>query len=456
MLSASSSPHASMDQMTSVAKTLEPLKASDTNAVQAAVLFDLYEQFREKSKGADDKGDGNSSVDALVHATINLAGEYIDFGPTVKAVTDVLGKIVSAAEVKAVPPPISSETENSLNAMKNIFSGWDGKSSFSTTVGDSDYVGGPNGEMFVHNNKTGVDTLTTSSSDDATIITKSKDGKVEAFTNQFAVTMQEMGDGKSLMTITTNSQPPSSISLVISADNKGFDIVDPKDPSKVRLHLQSLEDVQKFDFLVKEFVGARGMYSFDSLLSDFNGYTLDQLHAKFSALQAQSTDPLELILGNGIKPPIAKVNGDDPVPILFDLLHGQASVGEGGDFVFSDVAGVATTGTGIFLAALSRGIREIRENEHDAELINNVVNAALAIAQMFMSSDSLASTSAVGMLLDLYGVLSAINSIPANLALAPISAAINQVESVQARINRNPDCRSIDVKHGIVSDEAAA
>lgn len=466
-----SSSYSSMEQMTSVAKDLEPYKTSKDAIKDGASgsLFNnllLYKQFDDSDTGKSKPETSNtkpetSVVAGLVNAIVNA--DHILF-EAIDAFSDVVEKMAVASKVKEVPPPISDETNRTRLNMQDVFSGWDGKSVFSQSVGDLDYVGGEHGEMFLHNNATNVDTLITSKGDNATVITKSPEGDVQAYTKQFTVTMKQLGEkqngeNQSLMTITTNSEPPASISLRISDDGKSFWVVDPLDSSKVLLTLDDPTKLEKFDFLLKEFIAARGNYSLQNLIDDY-GLSPDDLHKKYRALFCSSgIDPIELILGNGTSPPVAKVNGDDKVPIFFDLLHGQESVygmGADADFVFSDDPNVATVGFRISLANLSKSMTQLRNGDHDAETINNAVSAALAIAQQFMGSDSLASTSAIGMLMDLYGQLSAINTIPANLALAPVSDAINRIYIAQGKVNLNPDKDKFEVIRDIVKSDHAA
>ncbi len=460
------SSYSSMEQMNTVAKGLESYKPSDKDAIKdgaqvASSLLNslaLFEQIGSKNLAAADNKDG-LPIDGLINATINIAEQYIEFGPIGKTLADAFAKLAAASDVKEVPPPISPETQKASDDLRNVFSGWDGKSVFSQSVGDLDYVGGEHGEMFVHNNATQVDTLITSKGDNATVITKSAEGDVQAYTKQFTVSMKLMPDGQSLMTITTNSEPPASISLRISDDGKSFWVVDPSDSSKVLLTLDDPTKLEKFDFLLKEFIAARGSYSLQNLLADYL-LSSDDLHEKFRALFCSAAiDPIELILGDGTSPPIARVNGEDNIPIFFDLLHGQESVygmGADADFVFSDDPSVATTGFRISLANLSKSMTQLRNGDHDAETINNAVSAALAIAQQFLGSDSLASTAAIGMLMDLYGQLSAINTIPANLALAPVSDAINRIYIAQGKVNLNPDKDRFEVIRDIVKSDHAA
>ena len=429
-----------MQELTKFSDGLEPLKPN--KATESSGIFEkfLLEQGYQKPVSKPDVEDPS---EPSILNTATITNDCIIFGTAIRNLTESLIKLAQSSDVKPVPPPIDADTNASLNAMKSIFSGWDGHSDFSVTQGSSDYVGGPHGEMFVHNNDTGVDTLTTSSDVDgkATIITKSKDGVVQAYTDEFNVTMQQLGDGSRLLTVTTNSEPHASVALKLTADGMGYEIVDPNDRNRHFRPLTSINDIQIFDLLVKEMIAARGAYKFDDLVEDlYSGMTIDQLSAKYRAL-AHIDDPLSLTLGNGTQPAIAEIVGDDDVPIYYNFCDGETSVyglGADADFVFHDGYDVATTGARIFLANLTRGLSGPHDAERDAQIINNAVNTALAIAQQFLSGGSLDSASAIGMLQDLYGVLGSIGSIAADLAQSSVSDAINKVHNAQANILKNP------------------
>lgn len=460
----------SMEQLSNYAyfatgKSPDDTAGSDATKIgeKPSLILNLLvnQQLTEKDFGTVTDKQKDSPVSGLVQAVINDAEQFIEFGPVIKALSDtLLSKLATTADVKPVPPPMNADTQTSVSAMNEIYKKWDKVTPFSIDQGDSHYVGGPHGELFVHNNSTHVDTLKTSSSDDATVITKSIDGVVQGYTSKFTFTTQIQSDGRKLLTITTNSVPAASISLVESKDGKGFDVVDPlkatNDPHYLLRSLTTQGDVQKFDFLIQQFVAAGGKYSREELLADL-GLTFEQLQQKYAQpnqsqpsidATASAIEPLTLKLGQGTQPPVAEIHGNDNIPIYYNFDTGETSVygfGAAADFVFHGGYDVKTTGFAMALDRLRTSLSGNQSSEAEAQVINTVINAAMAIAQQFMNSSALDAGSAIGQLAALYGELGAMNTVAACYAQAYVSDAMNQVNSGLNKLIQHPDKDRSDV-----------
>jgi len=275
--------------------------ADKVNSIKYGGSIDrLYGDPKEDQKIRLEINQGTTQPVDLVNATIHST--FIDFGPAIDILKGALTKLAQPSDAKPVIPSDNLDPE-ALNVIQTGFSDWDGHSVLSGTSGNYDYVGGPNGEMFVHDNRDGGgDTLITSNGKHgaATIVTKSSDGVIQATTDDFHVTMSQLDDQDHtrLMTFTTNTVPSISVGLKLKEDGTGYEIVDPNHPDqKLDLFITSDKEIKKFDLLIREMIAAGGAYTFDDFKRDFKK-DLSELSDQYG-LRAQSEpgDPLLLTLG---------------------------------------------------------------------------------------------------------------------------------------------------------------
>ncbi|HEY9680074.1 MAG TPA: hypothetical protein V6C86_00605 [Oculatellaceae cyanobacterium] len=421
--------------------------------------------------GGDKSGKSDIAVAAgFAAGFVNEAENFIEFNP---AVSNFMESMISkclnpSANLTTV---VDASTQQSLDDLHTVLKQskdagqWDGHSPFSTKIASREYVVGPKGEMYVHDDSTGVDTIQTSEADGTyTVVSKAKNGDVTGFTSQYNFTTTTDAAGQKILTITTKGEPPETIKLI--EDGQGFDVIipatDAEHPAR-KLTLRNADDINRFDLLLQHLIAmkleAGNSYGVQNVFDQFNDkhLTLSALKSQFAQMAESALAPVLLALGSpdGKTGPTARINGGDNVPIYYDFSTGNTSIGGQGpcaDFVFHPGVDVPTDGFAFIAAGVATLLRRnspLSETE-EAQVINTAISTAMAIAQSFQNSAAVDSGAALAELASINSTLAGIATVAASLAQCYVNDAMCTIETGMKKLEDIPQLNNAGYRHDIL------
>ncbi len=432
-----------------------------------------------------DKSTDISSETLTPKAFIDDVQQVIHFGLSIEQIAQsLLSRVLASPTLLTTTTDAATErtlAEMDAELRKN---GWKEGSPIHIENDALEITVGPNGEKYMYDKLTHIETIQTTSSDGTTtVVTKQTDGdktSISGFTSEYSYTTSGE-DGSRILTITTKGDPP--VSIILKERGNGFEVLDPTcddsnpDTSDGRnravishLDLNSDEDIKKFNLLMQHLISMHlqpgESYSVQDLFQNYASMSYSALLNQFDAA-TRLDESIMLTLGTLGSPngtgPTAQLSADGEVPVIYDFGSGDVSIGATDgvpDFIFH-VHG-KTTGVAIGLARLHLLPEPRSRGEVDeAQTIATIVDAAIAIAQLFRSSPSMDPGVAIAQLGDLFSQLGAIpNSVQAVLAQATVTDAIGGIIIALAKLEQNAPYNNsnnrTDVMNGTISTSLIA